>query len=152
MNADRLDQLMARMRAGDDAAYGQFLAKAADRLRADLRRKVPSEDVLEDVVRQCLIAVHRKRHTLGDNRPAGPWLHAIGRYVMVGYRSQPSQAPARRLEAQAETANGMVRLVNLEKMADKGSAARSEAIIADMILRLRRAVQRNPHLAARHDP
>ena len=85
MNADRLEHLLAQMRTGDETAYRQFLAKAADRLRADLRRQVPGESELEDIVQECLIAVHKKRHTIDPDRPVGPWLHAIAKYKLIDF-------------------------------------------------------------------
>jgi RNA polymerase sigma-70 factor, ECF subfamily len=83
---DRLDQLLPKVRAGDEAAYRQFLAKAAERLRADLHRMVAGEEVLEKIVRDCLLAVHRRRHTLDPGRPVGPWLTAIALYRLAQYR------------------------------------------------------------------
>lgn len=167
MYADRLDNLLARMRAGDEVAYRQFLAKAAARLRADLRRKVPGDSELEDIVQECLIAVHRKRHTLDPGRPVGPWLHAIAKYKLIDFWRKrgrgrevyglfgedgpdapvpPAMLAGRDVEAllallpaqQAEA----VRLVHLEGLTGSEASARAGVGLAAMKLRVHRGMKR----------
>ena len=82
---DALDQLMAAARAGDSAAYRQFLAEAAQRIRARLARKMGGDSELEDLVQECLIAVHDKRHTLDPGRPVAPWMYAIANYKLIDH-------------------------------------------------------------------
>lgn len=78
-----LDQLLAAARAGNRAAYRQFLDEAAKRIRARLARKMGSDAELEDLVQDCLIAVHEKRHTHDPARPVAPWLYAITNYKLI---------------------------------------------------------------------
>ena len=84
-SGDVLDRLMAASRAGDRAAYRQFLAEAAGRIRAQLARKIGSDSELEDVLQEALIAIHEKRHTLDAGRPVGPWMYAIANYKLVDH-------------------------------------------------------------------
>lgn len=83
--ADVLDRLMAAASTGDRSAYRQFLAEASGRIRAMLRRKVGADSELEDVLQECLIALHEKRHTLDPGRPVGPWMYAIANYKLIDH-------------------------------------------------------------------
>lgn len=90
---DQLDQLMDAARAGNDAAYRQFLAEAAKRVRAQLMRKIGGDGELEDIVQECLIAVHTKRHTLDPGRPVGPWMRAIANYKLIDFWRRRGRSP-----------------------------------------------------------
>jgi len=92
-HGDRLDQLMAEVRAGDEAAYRHFLAEAARRLRGQLARKIAGDSELEDIVQECLIAIHDKRHTLDPARPVGPWMRAIAHYKLVDNWRKRGRSP-----------------------------------------------------------
>lgn len=99
---DRLDLLMQQARAGDDAAYREFLGEAANRLRASLARKIGGDSELEDLVQESLIAIHEKRHTLDPNRPVAPWLHAIARYKLIDHWRKRGRSPIVLEEADGE--------------------------------------------------
>lgn len=90
---DRLDTLIAQARAGDDAAYRAFLGEAANRLRAIIGRKSGGDGEVEDIVQECLIAVHSKRHTLDPARPVGPWLRAIANYKLIDHWRRRGRSP-----------------------------------------------------------
>lgn len=69
---------------GDANAYREFLTAAAAHLRAFLRRRLMQlPDEVEDLVQECLFAVHRKRHTYDPSQPLTAWLHAIARYKLI---------------------------------------------------------------------
>ena len=80
-----LDRLITAARDGDSAAYRQFLAEAAQRIRALLARKIGADNELEDLVQECLIAIHEKRHTLDPGRPVAPWMYAIANYKLIDH-------------------------------------------------------------------
>ena len=171
MNADRLDQLLAQTRAGDATAYRQFLAKAADRLRADLRRQVPGESELEDIVQECLIAVHNKRHTLDPERPVMPWLRAIGKYKLIDHWRKRGRSlvsyfdadapipPANLAESdvnrllsrlpgpQAEA----VRLVHLEGLSGAEASERAGIALSALKLRVHRGMKRLRAMVDEHE-
>lgn len=90
---ERLDLLMEAARAGDDAAYRQFLDEASNRFRAILVRKIAGDAELEDLVQEALIACHEKRHTLDPGRPVAPWLNAIVRYKLIDYWRKRGRSP-----------------------------------------------------------
>jgi len=50
-----------------------------------LARKVGADSELEDVLQECLIALHEKRHTLDPGRPVGPWMYAIANYKLIDH-------------------------------------------------------------------
>lgn len=90
---DPLDLLLEAARAGDAAAYREFLAEAANRLRASLLRRMNGDAELEDLVQEALIAVHEKRHTLDPGRPVAPWLNAIARYKLIDHWRRRGRSP-----------------------------------------------------------
>ena len=90
---DALDVHMAAARDGDSAAYRQFLAEAARRIRIRLARKIGTDSELEDLVQECLIAVHGKRHTLDPDRPVAPWLYAIANFKLIDHWRKCGRSP-----------------------------------------------------------
>lgn len=91
---DRLDTLLRAARRGSRTAYSRFLAEAADRLRAFFARRIGADAELEDLVQECLIALHEKRATLDPGRPVGPWMYAIARYKLADKWRQRSRLAA----------------------------------------------------------
>jgi RNA polymerase sigma-70 factor (ECF subfamily) len=80
----RLKELLVRGLAGDETAYHEFLRRLGAHLRAFLRRRlVRLPDEVEDLVQECLLAVHLQRHTYDASQPLTAWAHAIARYKLV---------------------------------------------------------------------
>jgi RNA polymerase sigma-70 factor (ECF subfamily) len=72
-----LGRLMIASQQGDRQAYEALLARVAALVQAYVRRRVGDAAWVEDVVQECLIALHRARHTYDPARPFAPWLYAI---------------------------------------------------------------------------
>lgn len=70
-------RLMAQAQAGDKAAYNQLLKAMVPAIRAFARKKISDDALLEDVVQEALLAIHRVRHTYDPQRPILPWVAAI---------------------------------------------------------------------------
>ncbi|QEI06211.1 sigma-70 family RNA polymerase sigma factor [Pigmentiphaga aceris] len=69
---------------GDAQAYHAFLTALGTHLRAYLRRRLFGwPDEVEDLLQECLIAVHNQRHTYQPEQPLTAWVHAIARYKMI---------------------------------------------------------------------
>lgn len=79
-----LHDLFVRGQGGDAAAYRAFLQKLSAHLRAYLARRLFGwPDEVEDLVQECLLAVHNQRHTYQSDQPLTAWVHAIARYKMI---------------------------------------------------------------------
>ena len=69
---------------GDEAAYADFLRRAAAVVRHFARRRIVQGGVdPEDVVQETLLAIHLKRHTWREDAPVLPWLYAIARFKLI---------------------------------------------------------------------
>lgn len=76
--------LFMRGLEGDAAAYREFLQKLSAHLRAFLARRLFGwPDEVEDLVQECLLAMHNQRHTYQSDQPLTAWVHAIARYKMI---------------------------------------------------------------------
>jgi RNA polymerase sigma-70 factor (ECF subfamily) len=80
----QLRTLFLRGLDGEHAAYQAFLQKLSAHLRAFLRRRLFGwPDDVEDLVQECLLAMHNKRHTYQSDQPLTAWVHAIARYKLI---------------------------------------------------------------------
>jgi len=79
-----LHDLFVRGQAGDAAAYHAFLRRLGAHLRAFLARRLFGwPDEVEDLVQECLLAMHNQRHTYQPDQPLTAWVHAIARYKLI---------------------------------------------------------------------
>jgi len=69
--------LMVRAQAGDQGAYNRLLKGAVPVIRAVVRRRIRDDGLVEDVIQDVLLTVHRVRHTYDPSRPFVPWLATI---------------------------------------------------------------------------
>ena len=81
----RLAELLRRSNAGDEASYSVFLGEVARAVRVTISGRLGGRSPVEaeDIVQETLLAIHLKRHTWQEDRPVGPWIHAIARYKLV---------------------------------------------------------------------
>ncbi|EGD58050.1 putative RNA polymerase sigma factor protein, ECF family protein [Novosphingobium nitrogenifigens DSM 19370] len=69
---------------GDGTAHAALLRALLPLLRGFFRRRLGgSNDDVEDLIQETLIAVHQRRATYDPQRPFGGWLFAIARYKMI---------------------------------------------------------------------
>lgn len=73
----RLSRLLQQAQAGDRVAYEQFLLEVQELIRVLLRERLRSSSLLDDVIQETLISIHRSRHSYDPARPIGPWIRAI---------------------------------------------------------------------------
>jgi RNA polymerase sigma-70 factor (ECF subfamily) len=79
-----LHDLLVRGLEGDAVAYHAFLQKLSAYLRGFLRKRLFGwPDEVEDLVQECLLAMHNQRHTYQQSQPLTAWVHAIARYKMI---------------------------------------------------------------------
>ncbi len=70
---------------GDKGAYERFLYEASQVLRSFLSRRMGEIQMVEDVLQDTLLSVHRARHTFRPQKPVGPWLYAICEHRMTDF-------------------------------------------------------------------
>ncbi|WP_230353808.1 sigma-70 family RNA polymerase sigma factor [Lelliottia sp. WAP21] len=69
--------LMVSAQAGDREAYTQLLQAIVPVIRAIVRKRVGDSALVDDVIQDVLLSVHRVRHTYDPAFPFLPWLMAI---------------------------------------------------------------------------
>lgn len=74
---------MIRAQDGDRQAYEDLLTRVSGLVRGFVRRRVGDVAWGDDVVQECLVALHRARHTYDPTRPFAPWLFAIAQNRLV---------------------------------------------------------------------
>ncbi|TFZ03273.1 sigma-70 family RNA polymerase sigma factor [Ramlibacter rhizophilus] len=80
----QLHALFVRGLEGDAAAYHECLRRIGAHLRAWLGRKLFGwPDDVEDLVQDCLLAMHLQRHTYQPAQPLTAWVHAIARHKLI---------------------------------------------------------------------
>jgi RNA polymerase sigma-70 factor (ECF subfamily) len=79
--------LMLEALEGNEKSYQSFLLLSSKLVRSYLWKVVPSSkrDVVEDLVQEVLISLHRKRHTYRTDAPILPWLFAIAKYRLIDH-------------------------------------------------------------------
>lgn len=75
--------LMSHAQKGDRQAYESLLTELGSVIEAYLRLRFGSIDILEDCVQECLIALHKARHTYNPKRAFRPWMFTLVRHRMI---------------------------------------------------------------------
>jgi RNA polymerase sigma-70 factor (ECF subfamily) len=68
---------MCRAQDGDQLAYGLVLRAMLPAIRSFARRRIFDEVLVEDVIQDTLLTIHKLRHTYDPSRPLLPWIAAI---------------------------------------------------------------------------
>lgn len=68
---------MKRAQGGDRAAYNRLLKAMVPLIRSMVRRRIDDPTLIEDVVQDTLLTIHRVRDTYDPARPILPWISAI---------------------------------------------------------------------------
>ena len=76
---------MALALAGDKQAYSRALHQSAQLLRPYLSKRITNKHLIDDVIQEILISIHKARHTYDGKRPFKPWLFAIAKYRLQDY-------------------------------------------------------------------
>lgn len=74
---------MADAQRGDQGAYRSLLDELGRACETYIRVRFGALDVLEDCVQECLLAVHRARHTWDPTRPFRPWFFTLVRHRTI---------------------------------------------------------------------
>ena len=128
---ESLRRLMHMAQAGDKQAYAVLLEQCAIWLARYFRQKIAA-DVVDDLVQDTLISLHRKRASYDPARPFLPWLAAIARYRWIDRLRQSYRHAADAIdhhdpsEESHEEAVGA--RISIDRLLDLLPAARAEAI------------------------
>lgn len=106
-----LSALAARAQDGDSGAYEQLLRRLYPFVGAVVRARLGGVVAVDDVVQECLLAVHKSLATYQPSRSIRPWIMAIIRYKLADHFREL----ARRKEEQL--------LENRHPVTDEGSSA-----------------------------
>jgi len=112
--------LMRRAQDGDQTAYGRVLRAMLPAVRAYARHLIHDEALVEDVIQDALLTIHKLRHTYDPARPMLPWIAAISSARAVDALRKVGRS--RRNEISDEIA--------LSEAVDTGTGAAIEAIAA----------------------
>lgn len=82
---DRLRDLMLRARRGDQVASRQLLSALAVMLRRYFARRVEGAADVEDLVQDCLIAIHTRGVTYDPGQPFSGWAYAVARHKLIDF-------------------------------------------------------------------
>ncbi|MGN3974832.1 sigma-70 family RNA polymerase sigma factor [Tsuneonella sp. SYSU-LHT278] len=172
LRPDRLDTLAAAAFVGDRKAYRAFLEEAAIRLRIYVRRRMGLQTDVEDVVQECLIALHEKGGTFDPGRPVAPWMFAIARYKMADHWRREGRRPqmtselpevpvqpddfashdvATLLAQLPETQAEAVKLTRLEGMTNREASQAAGIRLSAMKLRVHRGIIALTRMVARSE-
>ena len=79
---------------GEADEYRSFLDQLGGLLRGYFRRRMVNfVDEVEDLVQECLLAVHVQRHTYDPAQPLTPWVYAVARYKFVDCLRRRGRSP-----------------------------------------------------------
>lgn len=74
---------MARAHRGDAGCYEQLLTEIGAVIDAYIRVRFGPIDGIEDCVQECLLTVHKARHTYDPSRPFRPWMFTLVRHRTI---------------------------------------------------------------------
>jgi RNA polymerase sigma-70 factor (ECF subfamily) len=81
-----LKRLMLRGLDGDPVAWRTLLTEMRRGLTAFFKRRLNGAEAdVEDLVQDCLIAIHAKRATYDRSLPFTAWAYAIARYKLIDH-------------------------------------------------------------------
>jgi len=83
----RWRQLLIEASEGNSTSYDVFLTEVGEYLLIYCGRYLTSPELAEDCSQNCLIALHKGKHTYQPSRPFGPWFFTIvKRKIIDQYR------------------------------------------------------------------
>jgi RNA polymerase sigma-70 factor, ECF subfamily len=89
-----LDAGLLASLAGDEQAYRRFLDQLATVLSAYFRKRIfGSQDEVEDLIQETVLAVHRRRYTYRTDVPVLVWVYAIARHKHIDWLRAQGRKP-----------------------------------------------------------
>lgn len=122
----RWQRLMVAAQAGDQRAYSAFLKEAAVFVRVIARRYHRDAGLVEDVVQETLLSLHRIRQTYEPGRPVEPWVAAIAKARAI----DALRARTRRAAVETETSDAAHEIADPSTGVDTRHETRTEIAAA----------------------
>ncbi|MBL8601197.1 MAG: RNA polymerase sigma factor [Myxococcales bacterium] len=92
---DTLEALMARVQAGERAAFEQLYARLGGRVLGFLRAMARDPQLAEDLTQTTFLKVFRARETWRRGAPVEPWVFAIARHAWLDHLRRTRRRPER---------------------------------------------------------
>ncbi len=122
----RWQRLMVAAQAGDQRAYSGFLKEAAVFVRVIARRYHRDAGLVEDVVQETLLSLHRIRQTYEPGRPVEPWVAAVAKARAI----DALRARTRRAAVETETSDAVPDVADPTTGVDERHETRTEIAAA----------------------
>ncbi|MNQ84633.1 RNA polymerase sigma factor CarQ [compost metagenome] len=161
-------ELMTKAQAGDRHAYTQLLRAIVPAIRTIARRQVSDSVLVEDVVQDVLLTVHRVRHTYDPGCPFLPWLMAITQARAIDALRHRGRNQRRETDAEEalsaiavedssehqdiqEQLTQILEQIHLQEMTLAQAASRHNLTISAVKSLLHRAITNLRRMGANHD-
>ncbi len=136
------EELLHRLRHGDDAAFEMLVRRYEGELFGYLRRYLRDEILADDVFQNTFLQVYLKRHQYEEGRPVRPWLYTIATRQAIDAMRRHGRHQAVSLEQPCEEAGETCTLHESLPGASLCPLDRAEAL--EQAERLRAEVDRLP--------
>ncbi len=125
---------MIRAHQGDGAIYERLLTELGEAIEVYIRVRFGNLTVLEDCVQECLLAIHKARHTYDRRRPFRPWMFTIVRHRTIDVLRRDSSrvaAPGGSIDELVtdDPTNALLKLIDGIQILENLSPDHREALI-----------------------
>lgn len=101
-NEQFLSSLLVASQGGDSQSYHQFLVEASELLKPFIRRKVKSVEIIDDVLQDTLLAIHKSRHSYLPERSVLAWMFVICEHRIIDFYRQFRRLEKREIQTFAD--------------------------------------------------
>ncbi len=132
---ERWAGLMASAQAGDEDAYTRLLDDLYDVIARYVGRILGQSPWIEDCVQDCLMAIHRARHSYDRRRPFRPWLFTIVRHKAIDALRRDARRPEvlTDVETVAPESDSAEHRLDAQRLLDLLSAPYRDALVLTKI-------------------
>jgi RNA polymerase sigma-70 factor (ECF subfamily) len=136
------EELLRRLRRGDDVAFEMLVRRYEGELFGYLRRYLGDEVLADDVFQNTFLQVYLKRHQYEEGRPVRPWLYTIATRQAIDALRRHGRHQAVSLEQPAD-GDGEPSALH-ESLQSSGLGPLDHAAAQEQAERLRAEVDRLP--------
>ena len=120
----RWRDMMIRAQGGDRGAYHTLLEELAGAIAGYLRSRFGDHAWVEDCTQECLVTIHRARHSYDPARPFRPWLFALVKHKAIDVLRHRSfrvahEAAGEAVETAAAPADGTEHRIDAAALLDR---------------------------------